>query len=74
MIPFPPVIEPDIPGAFITKHPRDEYEPHAIELPWMTGLTFDEGALKSACEYFFQARRMFSDAVDMLIDLYVLIM
>ncbi|XP_041788891.1 juvenile hormone esterase [Anopheles merus] len=48
MIPFPPVIEPDIPGAFITKHPRDEYEPHAIELPWMTGLTFDEGALKSA--------------------------
>ncbi|XP_050072058.1 juvenile hormone esterase [Anopheles maculipalpis] len=48
MIPFPPVVEPDVPGAFITKHPRDEYEPHAIGLPWMTGLTLDEGALKSA--------------------------
>uniref|UniRef100_A0A182SV11 carboxylesterase n=1 Tax=Anopheles maculatus TaxID=74869 RepID=A0A182SV11_9DIPT len=48
MIPFPPVVEPDAPGAFITKHPRDEYEPHGIGLPWMTGLTLDEGALKSA--------------------------
>lgn len=48
MIPFPPVVEPDLPGAFITKHPRDEYEPHAISLPWMTGLTLDEGALKTA--------------------------
>ncbi|XP_039430550.1 venom carboxylesterase-6 [Culex pipiens pallens] len=48
MIPFPPVVEPDLPGAFITKHPRDEYEPHALGLPWMTGLTLDEGALKSA--------------------------
>lgn len=48
MIPFPPVVEPDLPGAFITKHPRDEYEPHALALPWMTGLTLDEGALKSA--------------------------
>uniref|UniRef100_A0AAG5D402 Carboxylic ester hydrolase n=1 Tax=Anopheles atroparvus TaxID=41427 RepID=A0AAG5D402_ANOAO len=48
MIPFPPVVEPDLPGAFITKHPRDEYEPHAISLPWMTGLTLNEGALKSA--------------------------
>ncbi|XP_035896767.1 venom carboxylesterase-6-like [Anopheles stephensi] len=48
MIPFPPVVEQDAPGAFITKHPREEYEPHAIGLPWMTGLTLDEGALKSA--------------------------
>ncbi|XP_058454954.1 carboxylic ester hydrolase [Malaya genurostris] len=48
MIPFPPVVEPNLPGAFITKHPREEYEPHAIALPWMTGLTMDEGALKSA--------------------------
>lgn len=48
MIPFPPVVEPDLPGAFITKHPRDEFEPHALGLPWMTGLTMDEGALKSA--------------------------
>ncbi|XP_055610403.1 venom carboxylesterase-6 isoform X2 [Uranotaenia lowii] len=48
MIPFPPVVEPEHDGAFISKHPRDEMEPHAIGLPWMTGLTMDEGALKSA--------------------------
>lgn len=48
MIPFPPVVEPDLPGAFITQHPRDVYEPHAISIPWMTGLTSDEGAMKSA--------------------------
>ncbi|ETN67020.1 juvenile hormone esterase [Anopheles darlingi] len=48
MIPFPPVVEPNLPGAFITKHPRDVSDPHALELPWMTGLTLDEGALKSA--------------------------
>lgn len=48
MIPFPPVIEPNLPGAFITKHPRDEHEPNAISVPFMTGLTFDEGVMKSA--------------------------
>ncbi len=48
MIPFPPVVEPDLPGAFITQHPRDVYEPHAIAIPWMTGLTSEEGAMKSA--------------------------
>lgn len=48
MIPFPPVVEPDLPGAFITQHPRDVYEPHSISIPWMTGLTSEEGAMKSA--------------------------
>ncbi|XP_050088425.1 juvenile hormone esterase [Anopheles aquasalis] len=48
MIPFPPVVEPNLPGAFITKHPRDVSAPHSLGLPWMTGLTLDEGALKSA--------------------------
>lgn len=48
MIPFPPVVEPDLPGAFITKHPRDVKEPHGISIPWMTGLTSDEGVMKSA--------------------------
>lgn len=48
MIPFPPVIEPDLPGAFITKHPRDEPQPHALRVPFMTGLTHDEGSMKSA--------------------------
>lgn len=48
MIPFPPVVEPDLPGAFMTKHPRDEVQPHALYVPFMTGLTHDEGSMKSA--------------------------
>lgn len=48
MIPFPPVVEPDIPGAFITKHPRDDHGENSLKIPFMTGLTYDEGAMKSA--------------------------
>ncbi|XP_059619894.1 venom carboxylesterase-6 [Phlebotomus argentipes] len=48
MIPFVPVVEPDHPEAFITKHPREEMQPHGLSLPWMSGVTMDEGALKSA--------------------------
>lgn len=48
MIPFPPVVEPDIPGAYITKHPRDGHDENALQIPFLTGLTFDEGAMKSA--------------------------
>lgn len=48
MIPFPPVVEPDLPGAFITKHPRDEDEPHGLPIPFLTGLTSGDGAMKSA--------------------------
>lgn len=48
MIPFPPVVEHEHEGAFITKHPRDELAPHALSLPWIIGLTSDEGAMKSA--------------------------
>lgn len=63
MIPFPPVVEPDLPGAFITQHPRDVYEPHAISIPWMTGLTSDEGAMKSARKltlfFWFDANKFF---------------
>lgn len=51
MIPFPPVVEPDLPGAFITKHPRDEDEPHALHIPLLTGLTSGDGAMKSARTY-----------------------
>lgn len=54
MIPFPPVVEPDLPGAFITVHPRDVSEPHGLPIPWMTGLTSDEGAIKSACNLIFK--------------------
>uniref|UniRef100_A0A1B0D937 Carboxylesterase type B domain-containing protein n=1 Tax=Phlebotomus papatasi TaxID=29031 RepID=A0A1B0D937_PHLPP len=48
MIPFVPVVEPDHPEAFITKHPREEFDPHGLSLPWLSGVTMDEGALKTA--------------------------
>ncbi|GAB0091519.1 Carboxylic ester hydrolase [Sergentomyia squamirostris] len=48
MIPFVPVVEPEHPDAFITKHPRVVMNPHAASVPWLAGLTLDEGALKSA--------------------------
>lgn len=50
MIPFPPVVEPDLPGAFITEHPRDVITPHGLDIPWITGITMDEGVMKSAGE------------------------
>lgn len=52
MVPFPPVVEPDLPGAFITAHPKDVDRPHGLSVPWLTGLTSDEGAMKSARTYY----------------------
>ena len=51
MVPLPPVVEPDLPGAFITEHPRDVKQPHGLSIKWMAGLTTDEGVLKTACKY-----------------------
>ena len=51
MVPFPPVVEPNLPGAFITNHPKDVINSHGNSLPWMTGLTSEEGAMKSARKY-----------------------
>lgn len=48
MIPFPPVVEPNLPGAFITKHPSEPHEKFALDIPLMTGVTSDEGVMKSA--------------------------
>ncbi|KAJ0183834.1 hypothetical protein K1T71_000257 [Dendrolimus kikuchii] len=45
MTPFKAVVEPDLPGAFITKNPRKI--PTTTSVPWMTGLNKDEGCLKS---------------------------
>lgn len=47
MVVFSPVIEPDLPGAFMTKHPRDERTKTSIEIPFLTGVTYDEGLMKS---------------------------
>lgn len=47
MVAFTPVIEPDLPGAFITKHPRDTLTENSENIPFLTGLTYDEGLIKS---------------------------
>lgn len=48
MVPYPPVVEPDLPGAFITKHPRDVINIHGNTVPWMSGINSDEGVMKTA--------------------------
>lgn len=50
VVPFPPVVEPDLPGAFITKHPRETIGKDTRAIPLVIGINFDEGLLKSARE------------------------
>lgn len=47
MVPFTPVIEPDLPGAFMTKHPGGPPTKKSQKIPFMTGLVSDEGLIKS---------------------------
>lgn len=48
MIPFPPVIEGEHEEAFITENPRYKTNPHGDYIPWLTGVTSEEGSMKSA--------------------------
>lgn len=48
MVPYPPVVEPDLPGAFITKHPRDLWNIHGNSIPWLSGINTEEGVMKTA--------------------------
>lgn len=51
MVPFPPVVEPaKTKGAFMTKHPREQHhsKAHALDIPLMIGVTYDEGTIKTA--------------------------
>lgn len=49
MIPFRPVIEPKHPGAFLIEDPLISVrEGRLLDIPWLTGITSDEGALKVA--------------------------
>lgn len=47
MAPFTPVVEPDLPGAFLIEHPRDVITESSAKIPFMTGVTYDEGLLKT---------------------------
>lgn len=47
-----PVIEPKLPGAFITKHPLDIITSGEFaQIPYINGITTDDGALKSPTIY-----------------------
>lgn len=49
MIPFKPVIEPRHAGAFMAEDPLiSARQGHLADIPWMTGMTSEEGALKVA--------------------------
>lgn len=49
MIPFKPVIEPNHEGAFISEHPIDIIKSgKAANIPFMTGITTEEGAIKTS--------------------------
>lgn len=48
MVPFPPVVEGDHENAFISDDPRFHAENHGDSIPWMTGITSEEGAMKSS--------------------------
>ncbi|CAH0716182.1 unnamed protein product, partial [Brenthis ino] len=45
MTPYKAVVEPDLPGAFLTRSPR--LPPTTTFVPWLTGINKDEGCLKS---------------------------
>jgi carboxylesterase type B len=48
MVPFPPVVEPDHDGAFLSENPRFKTDMHGNQIPWLTGITSEEGAMKSS--------------------------
>lgn len=48
MVPFPPVVEAEHDGAFLSSNPTFERILHGNSIPWMTGLTSEEGAMKSS--------------------------
>lgn len=47
MVPFPPVIEHNHDGAFITENPRFVTNVHGNDVPFITGITSEEGVLKT---------------------------
>lgn len=54
---YVPVIEPDLPGAFLTKHPIDLLRNNEVnDIPVIMGITSKEGAFRTSGQFFKQAR------------------
>lgn len=72
MIPFKPVIEPRHVGAFITEDPSISVRQGCLaDIPWMTGITSEEGTLKVAGEsntLEFAARESREDLRDIILE------
>ncbi|XP_015115295.1 venom carboxylesterase-6 isoform X2 [Diachasma alloeum] len=52
VIPFKPVVEPNHPGAFLAQDPVEILKSgNLTDIPWMTGFTSHEGALRAANLY-----------------------
>lgn len=47
---FPPVIEPDLPGAFLTEHSQEMSTENSSKIPLIAGINFDEGLGISICK------------------------
>lgn len=48
---YRPVIEKELPGAFMTRHPTEIWESGDFhQVPWMTGVVANEGSVRSAGE------------------------
>lgn len=50
MVALSPVIEPDLPGAFITDVNRE----NSLQIPFMTGNNLDDGLIKTSGKIFYQ--------------------
>lgn len=47
---FVPVVEPDLPGAFLTKKPAEYVSSHGLNVSIMIGYTAQEGIVVSGCK------------------------
>lgn len=49
-MPFRPVAEPDLPGAFVTEQSLDPKRNFSMsKIPWIIGTNANEGAFRAAC-------------------------
>ncbi|XP_076232205.1 carboxylic ester hydrolase [Calliopsis andreniformis] len=70
MIPFRPVIEPEHPGAFLTEDPAIASKNGRLsDIPWMTGVTSEEGALVAPGLYGRNNGEMIKKLNDEFLDL-----
>lgn len=54
---FPPVVEPNFPGAIITEHPRDVMTESSVKRQFLTGITYNEGLIKAVRKNMFHLYR-----------------